>query len=567
MLGCLPGMGSRTARTREDAQAPAACQAQRDPLLCACRSTISAAVEDGDAVEAVLNESLPEFLPTSAEQTACAAAVPQLLAVLRSPTARAAAQYTWLAQPAAAHAPTAAPASALGPPGAATPQQSPPSAAAAPARQLNVGAADFVFGAAPGNLPLVTERLTAALTLHDPGDAWHDEECGSSCAPPESDGNAAYCGGWEEGHSSGNGGQAEGAAFFPPATGSWPGRTSAGAAGRDESVLSVLPQGPASEVAFLAVLGQQFPEYSLLALRDLFTQCGSSMSATVDTICRLEAELAGQMDAAHTAQAASAAHAAPQRPAAPEFTADDFPTLGGSGAGRGSAAAAPGAGVRAGEYASRAKKAASLATPAPGSASRAQHGAAWASSSAPSGPQPAPVWQSDGIQQFSTGAAVAQEYADARAAASDHARLRNACFQQATAAYLAGNKAAAKEMGRRGRWHNEQMKAAHSAAAAETFSRRNAAPLRDGPAAGGRGGGTPTIDLHGLHVSEALQALEEALGRLQRGGTRIVRVVVGVGHHAKGGPARLPQAVKGFLDEWSLRWRETYAGLLEVTLV
>jgi hypothetical protein len=39
-----------------------------------------------------------------------------------------------------------------------------------------------------------------------------------------------------------------------------------------------------------------------------------------------------------------------------------------------------------------------------------------------------------------TGAAVAREYAAARAEASDHARVRNACFHQATIAYLAGDK-------------------------------------------------------------------------------------------------------------------------------
>jgi hypothetical protein len=39
-----------------------------------------------------------------------------------------------------------------------------------------------------------------------------------------------------------------------------------------------------------------------------------------------------------------------------------------------------------------------------------------------------------------TGEAVAQEYAAARAEASDHARVRNACFQQATQAYLAGER-------------------------------------------------------------------------------------------------------------------------------
>lgn len=39
-----------------------------------------------------------------------------------------------------------------------------------------------------------------------------------------------------------------------------------------------------------------------------------------------------------------------------------------------------------------------------------------------------------------TGAAVSREYAAARAEASDHARVRNACFHHATIAYLAGDK-------------------------------------------------------------------------------------------------------------------------------
>jgi len=39
-----------------------------------------------------------------------------------------------------------------------------------------------------------------------------------------------------------------------------------------------------------------------------------------------------------------------------------------------------------------------------------------------------------------TGAAVSKEYAAARAEASDHARVRNACFHQATLAYLSGDK-------------------------------------------------------------------------------------------------------------------------------
>lgn len=49
-----------------------------------------------------------------------------------------------------------------------------------------------------------------------------------------------------------------------------------------------------------------------------------------------------------------------------------------------------------------------------------------------------------------TGAAVTRQYQDARSNARDLARLRNMCFMQATQAYLAGNKALAKELGARG---------------------------------------------------------------------------------------------------------------------
>lgn len=153
--------------------------------------------------------------------------------------------------------------------------------------------------------------------------------------------------------------------------------------------------------------------------------------------------------------------------------------------------------------------------------------------------------------------------------ASPHASLPSPrpTAVQATQAYLAGNRALAKELGAKGRWHSEQMHAAHAAAAAETFSRRNpgaAASL----AGGGGGAGCQTVDLHGLHVSEALDVLEELVARLQgRGGSgaQRLRVVVGAGTHGAV-PARLPAAVRRWLQDQGLRFSEPYAGLLEVRL-
>jgi hypothetical protein len=143
---------------------------------------------------------------------------------------------------------------------------------------------------------------------------------------------------------------------------------------------------------------------------------------------------------------------------------------------------------------------------------------------------------------------------------------------QATQAYLAGQRALAKELGEKGRWHGQQMQAAHSAAAARIFTARNpvAASEAAGLVAPGR---VPTVDLHGLHVSEALERLEGVLLALMSGpGTAAkagrparLRVVVGVGQHGKV-PAKLPVAVRQYLRGQGLAVSEPYAGLLEVEL-
>lgn len=294
------------------------------------------------------------------------------------------------------------------------------------------------------------------------------------------------------------------------------------------------------------------------------------------------------------------------QPSGPSFTASDFPSLGGGGGSSTPAAGAAGGGAGA-AYASRARAAAALPDQ-PRLRSGSKQGGA-----TPAGPAPAPIWeQREGVQRYATGAEVAREYAQLRADARDHARLRNACFQQvralgrvlggssrsvhtaacavatrhqmsllglthcspllqATQAYLAGNRALAKELGAKGRWHSEQMHAAHAAAAAETFSRRNpgaAASLGGGAGGGAAGAGCQTVDLHGLHVSEALGVVEDLVVRLQgRGGSgpQRLRLVVGAGTHGAV-PARLPAAVRRWLQDQGLRFSEPYAGLLEVRL-
>lgn len=103
-------------------------------------------------------------------------------------------------------------------------------------------------------------------------------------------------------------------------------------------------------------------------------------------------------------------------------------------------------------------------------------------------PAIAPRTPTQAAPRVVTGTAVTKQYQDARGAARDLARLRNMCFMQATQAYLAGNKALAKELGARGRAYNEEMKAAHAAASGAIFRTRNATNPQG------------FIDLHGLHV-------------------------------------------------------------------
>ncbi|CAH2060846.1 unnamed protein product [Thlaspi arvense] len=175
--------------------------------------------------------------------------------------------------------------------------------------------------------------------------------------------------------------------------------------------------------------------------------------------------------------------------------------------------------------------------------------------------RPAPVW-------VETGDAVGNMYTDLREEARDYARLRNVYFEQARQAYLVGNKALAKELSVKGQLHNMQMKVAHGKAQEAIYRQRNPAGQ------GNSRGNERMIDLHGLHVSEALQVLKHELS-VSRSTARVtqerlqVYICVGTGHHTRGSrtPARLPVAVQRYLlEEEGLDYSEPQAGLLRVII-
>lgn len=150
---------------------------------------------------------------------------------------------------------------------------------------------------------------------------------------------------------------------------------------------------------------------------------------------------------------------------------------------------------------------------------------------------------------------------------------------QATLAFLSGDKALARKLSQQGRQAAEHMAAAHATAARRTVAARNPHLRTDGDSGSSGwcgedtgvrgGGGPPLLDLHGLHVAEALSTLEDQLVELSSdrgmaGGKRL-RVCVGMGRHSKT-VARLPGAVKAALQEWGVGYREDVPGLLDLDL-
>jgi len=162
-----------------------------------------------------------------------------------------------------------------------------------------------------------------------------------------------------------------------------------------------------------------------------------------------------------------------------------------------------------------------------------------------------------------TGESVAQVYEQYRTEAIEHALLRNKYFSVATASYLSGDGLTAREFSRKGRYHQEKMKELHAKASEQIFLQRNQRPVGEHLQNG------ETIDLHGLHVSEALQLLERYMSSLTAG-LKYFYILTGTGHHSLDSRSRLLPAIRDFLDEYGCSWvdcsDDQRGGLLRVSL-
>ncbi|NWI19931.1 N4BP2 protein, partial [Crypturellus soui] len=140
------------------------------------------------------------------------------------------------------------------------------------------------------------------------------------------------------------------------------------------------------------------------------------------------------------------------------------------------------------------------------------------------------------------------QYDDFRAEAFLHQQKRQEYLKKAGEAYRMGMKPVAAFYAQQGRLHEQKMKEANHAAAMQIFEKANTSLLP-----------MNVLDLHGLHVDEAVNELSRVLQEKseeyqQTGGKPYLYVITGRGSHSQGGVARIKPAAIRYLTSHNFRW-------------
>lgn len=170
-----------------------------------------------------------------------------------------------------------------------------------------------------------------------------------------------------------------------------------------------------------------------------------------------------------------------------------------------------------------------------------------------------------GLEQNKTPMDVAKNvqeptYDDLRAEGSLHYQLRKECFAKAQNAYGKGLMSAASFYSQQGHVHTKKLNEANKRASEMILEIKNAHHRSD------------TLDLHMLHVQEALRALSEFIDRkkeeMQKSGCMFMklRVITGRGNHSAMGIPKIMPAVLDFLVKYKYSHFDTGVGVIEVHL-
>ncbi|KAK9399197.1 NEDD4-binding protein 2 [Crotalus adamanteus] len=151
-------------------------------------------------------------------------------------------------------------------------------------------------------------------------------------------------------------------------------------------------------------------------------------------------------------------------------------------------------------------------------------------------------------------------YEDFRAEAFLHQQQRQECLRKAGEAYRMGMKPVAAFYVQQGQLHEQKMKEANEDAAQQIFEKVNASKLP-----------INLLDLHGLHVDEALGHLSRVLQEKTTecslaGGVPYLYVITGRGNHSQGGVARIKPAVMKYLTSHKFRFTEIKSGCFKIWL-
>ena len=126
--------------------------------------------------------------------------------------------------------------------------------------------------------------------------------------------------------------------------------------------------------------------------------------------------------------------------------------------------------------------------------------------------------------------------------AGEEASLRGKCFEQSKKEFESGDKAKAKELSDEGKKHGALMEQYNREAADAFFAAHN------------QGRDDYTIDLHGLHVDEAIERLKARLAKIGKSGDLVI--IWGAGNHSEGGVRKIKPAVVELLTKEKMNFKD-----------